>query len=158
MTARKQAQWQQTLVQSRQALLTLLNQLTPAQWQTIVFSENEPWTITTMLAHLIESERGMSIHIHKIRKGEATLPPGFDLHSWNAGIKQRMGEPTPAELLAQLESTRAKTLAVLSSLQEGEWALSGQHPSRGVITIEQYYETIAGHEHMHEQDIQRALT
>ena len=99
----------------------------------------------------------MSIQLHKIRKGEPTIPEGFDLERWNAGVKKRIGNLSPAELVAGLESTRAKTLEGLASLNEEEWALTGRHPSRGVITIEQYYETIAGHDQAHAQDITQAL-
>jgi uncharacterized protein (TIGR03083 family) len=157
MTTDKKETWQHKLAQSRQALLTLLNSLEPAQWDAVVFSENEPWTVATAVSHLIDSERGMSIQVHKIRKGEPTVPEGFDLVRWNAGVKKRIGSLSPAELLSALDATRAKTLEVMASLNEEEWALTGRHPSRGVITIEQYYETITGHEQMHGQDIKQAL-
>ncbi len=162
MTTNKQETWRTTLTQARQALLTLLNSLEPAQWDAVVFSENEPqtnqpWTVATAVGHVIDSERGMSIQVHKIRKGEPTIPEGFDLDRWNAGVQKRLGNPSPTELLAALDSTRAKTLEGLASLQAEEWALSGRHPSRGIITIEQYYATIAGHDRMHIEDIQQAL-
>ncbi|MEZ4663281.1 MAG: hypothetical protein R2911_37525 [Caldilineaceae bacterium] len=32
-----------------------------------------------------------------------------------------------------------------------------RHPSRGVITVEQYYETMYGHELMHGADIRQAV-
>jgi hypothetical protein len=99
----------------------------------------------------------MSIHVHKIRKGEPTLPDNFDLNRWNAGVAGRVGETTPEELLTLLASTRTKTLAVMNSLSDEEWSLSGRHPSRGVITIEQYYETMAGHDLGHANDIRKAI-
>jgi uncharacterized protein (TIGR03083 family) len=157
MTINKKEIWRQNLAQSRQALLALLNSLQPTQWDAVVFSENEPWTVATAVGHLIDGERGMSIQVHKIRKGEPTVPEGFDLERWNAGVKKRIGNLSPDELLASLESTRAKTLEGLASLKDEEWVLSGRHPSRGVITIEQYYETMAGHERLHAQDIKQAL-
>lgn len=150
-------QWTAALAEARAALLETLNRLTPEQWETVVFGEGDQWTVGTIVGHLIDSERGMSIHVHKIRKGEETLPAGFDLERWNAGVKQRVGSPTPAELLAGLEAVRARTLQGLASLGEEEWALTGRHPSRGLITIEQYYETIAGHERMHLEHIKNAL-
>ncbi|MCX6045820.1 MAG: DinB family protein [Chloroflexi bacterium] len=157
MTTNKQETWRQALAQARQSLLALLNSLEPAQWDATVFSENSAWTVATVVGHLIDGERGMSIQVHKIRKGEPTIPEGFDLERWNAGVQKRIGNPSPAELLAALESTRAKTLEGLASLKEEEWALSGRHPSRGIITIEQYYATMAGHDQQHKQDIEQAL-
>lgn len=150
-------QWQQTLAEARQQLLALLTSLTPAQWESVTFSEGEPWTVATVVSHLIDGERGMSIQIHKTRKGEPTIPEGFDLNRWNAGVKKRVGNLSPAELLEALTATRAKTLEGLATLTEEEWSLTGRHPSRGVITIEQYYETIAGHDLLHARDIKQAL-
>lgn len=149
--------WTAALAESRAALLETLNTLSPEQWETVVYGEGDQWTVSTIIGHLIDSERGMSIHVHKIRKGEETLPEGFDLERWNAGVKKRVGNPSPAELLAGLEATRARTLQGLDSLQEGEWELTGRHPSRGIITVEQYFETIAGHEAMHLHHIKDAV-
>ncbi len=149
--------WTETLADTRASLLETLAGLTPEQWEQVVYGEGDGWTISTIIGHLIDSERGMSIHVHKIRKGEETLPPGFDLTRWNAGVKERVGNPSPAELLAGLEATRARTLKGLNGLAEDDWERTGQHPSRGVITVEQYYETIAGHELIHLGHIKKAL-
>jgi hypothetical protein len=106
---------------------------------TPIISEGNTWTVLDIVAHLVENERGMSIHVHKIRKGQETVPPDFNLNQWNAGLKGRMGHPSPAELLANMAD------------------LAGRHPARGVITIAQYYETMAGHDAWHTNDIKKAL-
>lgn len=157
MTTDKLQHWQGQLADSRQQLLTFLQALTPEQWERVVFSEGEGWTVTAIVAHLIDGERGMSIQVHKIRKGEEATPEGFDLHRWNAGVTRRISERDPARLLAALESTRAKTLEVMASLKDEDWERTGRHPSRGMISVEQYYETISSHERQHLADMQRAL-
>ncbi len=157
MSNKKAQHWQEKLAESRAALRRVLDALEPAQWEAPVFGEGETWTVKTVIGHLIDTERGMSIHVHKIRKGEETLPENFDLDRWNAGIHERMGERSAEELLAGLAATREKTLSVLASIEPAQWALTGRHPSRGVITIEQYYETIALHEQMHGADIEQTL-
>ncbi len=149
--------WKNKLTQSRAELMAALEGLSPAEWETPVYSEGDTWTVATVVGHLADSERGMSIHVHKIRKGQPTIPEDFDVERWNAGVKERIGDRTPEELLALLESVRAKTLEVMASLGEEEWTLTGRHPSRGVITVEEYYETIYGHERMHAADIRQAL-
>ena len=157
MSAERRDHWKEKLGESREALFALLNGLSPAEWQATVFAEGDTWTVATVLAHLVESERGMSIHVHKIRKGEATIPDDFDLERWNAGLVRRTGEVVPKELMASAAATRAKTLEVMESLDGSEWALTGRHPSRGEITIDQYYETIHAHEVGHLEDIRAAL-
>ncbi len=157
MTEDKRTQWQQKLAESRAALLALLQALSEEQWQTTVFSEGNTWTVRTVVSHLLDSERGMSIQVHKIRKGEETIPPDFDLARWNASVEKRVGDLTPAELIAGLEATRARTLSAMNTIQDNEWTLTGRHPARGMITIEQYYATIHGHELSHTADMQKVL-
>jgi uncharacterized protein (TIGR03083 family) len=157
MTTDLMQRTQEQLAAARQELLTLLHSLTSAQWGMQVFSEGDNWDVTALVTHLAEGERGMSIQVHKIRKGEETVPENFDLNRWNAGVRTRMGTRTPAELFALLEATRERTLATMASLRKDEWSLTGRHPSRGVITIAQYYETMAAHDRLHAQDIRKAL-
>ena len=157
MSEAKRTAWKQKLAQSRMALRSLLNTLTPEQWATTVYSEGDSWQISTIISHLIDAERGMSVQIHRTRKGEPSLPEGFDLNRWNAGVKKRMGDLSSGELLAALAETRAKTLEVMDSLQDEDWSRVGRHASRGEITVEQFYETIHGHELMHTADIKQAL-
>ena len=157
MSVDRKTEWQQKLAASRAALLALLTSLQPEQWTQPVFTEGDTWTVTTVVSHLLDSERGMSIQIHKTRKGEETIPEGFDINRWNASVQKRVGNLSSAELIAGLEATRAKTLDVMNSLQDEDWGRTGRHPTRGLITIEQYYETIYGHELSHAADMKRAL-
>jgi hypothetical protein len=152
----KNTHWQQQLAESRAGLLSVLDQLTPEQWGLPVYGEGEDWTIQDVVAHLVDSERGMSIHIYKIRKGRETLPETFDLNQWNAGVRERTGDVTPAQLREGLVGIREKLLEGLATLTGDEWQLTGRHPFRGVITIEQYYETITAHEQMHTDHIKQA--
>ena len=157
MSGERRAHWKEKLGESREALFELLNGLSPEEWQATVFAEGDTWTVATVLAHLVESERGMSIHVHKIRKGEATIAEDFDLEHWNAGLTWRTGDVAPEKLMANAVATRVKTLEVMDSLEDSEWELTGRHPSRGEITVNQYYETIHAHEVGHLQDIRAAL-
>ena len=149
--------WTTRLAESRTALLNFLNQLSLEEWDATVYSDGGDWSISTVVGHIADSERGMSIQVHKIRKGEETVPEGFDLTRWNAGVEKRIGDMTPEQFLEALEQTRARTLQVMDSLSDNEWTLTGRHPGRGVITIEQYYETMYGHELTHGADIRQAL-
>ena len=146
------------LTQNRTELETLLISLTPEQWQTPVIEEGDTWTVLTIASHLAENEKGMSIHIHKTRQGKETVSEGFNVHEWNAGVKKRISNPTSAELLDMMAQTRARTLDGLESILDEEWGLKGRHPTQGLITIEQYFETIANHDLEHLTQIKRALT
>jgi len=158
MSTDKKNELKQKLAQSKQALEVVLNTLSPEQWEVKVFSEESNWTIKEIVAHLIDGETGMSIQVHKVRKGRETVPEGFDLDTWNNSLQKRWGEiPTPTTLMQKLAETRAKTLENLDTIKDEEWTLQGRHPSQGILTIEQYYLTIAGHEAIHTEDIRKAV-
>lgn len=157
MSEEKKAHWHAKLNESRAVLNEFVSTLGDDDWQTVVFSEGAHWTVNNIMTHLAEAEGGMSVQVHKTRKGQETIPEGFDLDRWNAGTTKRMGEPTPDELMAMMEQTRAKTLEVMESLNDDDWEKVGRHPSRGPITIEQYYETIYMHEMTHVEDAKKAL-
>lgn len=158
MSTDKKAEYTEKLTQARTELLNLLNSLSEEQLHTAVISEGQTWTPLDLVAHLLENERGMSIHVHKIRNGRETVPEGFDLEKWNAGLKERAGTLPPLkEMLNELAQVRVKTLEVLESLSDEEWGLQGRHPNRGVVSIEQYYEIMAGHDTWHANDIKKGL-
>jgi uncharacterized protein (TIGR03083 family) len=157
MPSDPQITWIEKLAQSRLQLKHLLNQLAPAQWQTQIYSEGAKWTVADIIAHLIDSERGMSIHIHRIRQGKPTIPAEFDLEQWNRQLESRYPERKPGELQLALAETRTRTLAEMRQLAPEDWAKTGRHPARGQISIAQYYETIHLHEILHTTDIRQAL-
>ena len=149
--------YEQKITAARAALEKLLVGLTAEQWQTVVISEGQSWTVQDIVAHLLENEQAMSIHVYKIRSGRETVPEGFDLERWNAGLQERAPTVTPQELLQSLAEARGKTLELLATIKEEEWSLEGRHPLRQQISIEQYYETIAGHDTWHTKDIRQGL-
>ncbi|MEM7125764.1 MAG: DinB family protein [Chloroflexota bacterium] len=157
MSTEKTQLWKSKLAESQNELLTLIESLTPEQWDVTVFSEGAQWSVLSTLRHLAESERGMSIQIHKIRKGGPTIPENFDLNRWNAGTDKRMAEFSANEIVATLQATRTKTIEVMESLQDEDWSKEGRHPSQEIYSIEQYYGIIHGHQLAHAQDIRNAL-
>ncbi len=157
MSTDKNTLYKTEIIRARTEFVDLVSSLNEEQLQTPVISEGLTWNVLDIVAHILENERAMSIHVHKIRQGRETVPENFDLEKWNAGLKERM-EPRPLEdMLTDLEQARVKTLEVLASIKEEEWDLQGHHPLRSRITIEQYYETIAGHDSWHARDIRKAL-
>ena len=154
----KKTYWTDRLIQCRASLNSVLDQVSPDHWQTKVYGEGQDWTVRDVVSHLIDSENGMSIHIYKIRKGRDTVPEGFDLDQWNAGVRDRIGDASPEELRQQLVAVRKRLLDGLATITGDEWQLTGRHPFRGIISIEQYFETITDHETLHASHIRQAIS
>jgi hypothetical protein len=157
MSTDKKAKWKEQLTAARTEFTQLLLSLDQTQLQTPVLSEDSAWTPLDIAAHLLENERGMSIHVYKIRHGRETVPEGFDLDHWNSGLKERIGTPTLQDLLQGLAEVRARTLQEIDAIEDDEWTLEGRHPFRGLINVEQYFETMVGHDRWHARDIRKGL-
>lgn len=112
---------QQHLSNSRAALLQCLQPLDEAQWQTVVFSEENQWTAADILRHLVEAQRGMAAQIAQIQAGGTGVSEGFDLSRWNNRAVSKNQNKTPAELLTELEEGRANLLMLLDNMGEDDW-------------------------------------
>ncbi len=157
MSIEKKMKWKVKLTQTSAEFETLLLSLSEEQLHTPVISEGNTWTPLDIVAHLLENERALSIHVHKIRQKKAPLPEDFDLETWNAGLTER-AKPLPLSvLLEKMAETRSRTLEELDTLEEREFYIIGHHPLRGLISIEQYFETIVFHIIWHSDDIKKGL-
>lgn len=154
----KKAQIVKKLQDARQGLLDTLATLTPAQWETAVFpgDDNSQWTITDLLRHLADSERGMMGQAQAWQAGKDPIPPDFDLARWNASAVRKRKEKTVDELLAELTSNRTALLTFIDSLSD-DWQKTGRHASLRILTIEQALHLIADHETDHTRNIREAI-
>ncbi len=153
----KAEELRQYLLTSRATLLDCLNSLTEEQWQTTVFSEENQWTVTDILRHLAEAQRGMNGQIVQIQAGGSGVPEDFDLNRWNARGVRKAQEKTPADLLAELEQGQAQALALLTTMQADDWDKKGRHGSGRILSIAEIFQIIGGHEVNHANDIRQAL-
>lgn len=145
------------LLSSRASLLEGLNSLTPEQWQTVIFSEENQWTAADILRHLASAQRGMASQITQIQSGGGGVPDDFDLARWNARSVQKTQEKTVSELLAELESGQIQLLTLLDTMQDDDWEKKGRHGSGRILSIAEIFHLIGSHEDIHAQDIQQAL-
>ncbi|MFQ5611512.1 MAG: maleylpyruvate isomerase family mycothiol-dependent enzyme [Anaerolineae bacterium] len=147
----------QKLTKARLQLRTLLTGLSQEQWQEPVYGEGQDWTVRDMVAHLVDAEYGLTRQIERICQGSSGIPEDFDLAAWNKKAVARMADKSPQELLQTMAQNRVKLLEVLDSIEEADWQKSGRHPSMAILTVEQYFKTIASHEANHTWEIAQAV-
>jgi hypothetical protein len=157
MSADKKSEFKQKLAETKAALDELLPELSDEQWQTVVIAEGNQWRVLEVVAHLVEAETTLNQRIERMRQGRQAMPPGYSIDGWNAGLKERMKQPTPETLLQGLAEVRLETLARLETIADNEWGLESLHPTRGTVTVEDYYNIIAGHQRWHLEDIRQGL-
>ncbi len=138
-------------------LLAVFENLTPEQWQTVIYTDGMTWTIKDLLAHQISAEGEFQYYGRDVLNGGQGAPDGFDIHAFNnrevAAATGRMA----AELLADFRSTRQVTIDLVSTVRDDQFALQGRHPFFGMMTIEDLFKLIYRHNMMHVRDIRKAL-
>lgn len=157
MSETKKNEIREKLTGVRQELLTFLKGLSEDQWGTTVFAEDQEWTITDLLRHVVQAEADMTGLMKQYQRGEDPVPPDFDLERWNARTIRKRQEETPAELMDHLKENRAELFEFIDTIQPEDWKKKGRHGSLRILTIEEVCHLIADHEKSHLEQMQTAV-
>ncbi len=113
------------------------------------------WSIREIITHLTETDLVMCCRARWIAfEKNPTLVP-FDQEKWATGW-EREREPL-AETLERFRLIRRSQVRLFSSVGSKDWKRSGRHVERGVVTLREQLETLAGHDLNHLAQIQRLV-
>jgi hypothetical protein len=149
MTDSKKVAIIRKLNEARAGLLAFFTQLEPEAWETAVYHEESNWTITDILRHLVDAERGMTGLISQWQQGKNPVPPDFDLERWNNRVIQKAADKSSTELLIEFNENRSKLFTLIKTIQPEDWAKQGRHGSLRIMSIEEVCHLIADHERDH---------
>jgi hypothetical protein len=138
------------------ALLAQLAGFTAATWPQPVYPAEQPWTIHSILAHLVSAEGYLQLMIADILNGGPGAPPGVDIDAINATEVAALTRFTPAELIEKLAAARAKTVEMVAGFTEADLDRRGHHPVLGDISLDDFVKLIYRHDKMHMRDVQHA--
>ena len=111
------------------------------------------WSIQEIINHLTETEMVMCCRARWIAfEDKPTLVP-FDQEKWAKGWA-REKEPVAATL-ERLRILRKSHLRLFKSVPKADFKRTGFHPERGVVSLKEQLETVAGHDLNHLGQIQR---
>lgn len=148
----------QTIATDHAASMAILNDLTEAQWQIPVPSdEGAEWRARDVLAHLAASEGGQLGQITRCLAGQVTVPDDFDLNRFNRGSVRKQADKFTADLLQEIEKMHAQVLATLDTLAEADLDKTGRHARGDTLTVEQFFRRITEHRREHAEALQRTL-
>lgn len=153
----KQALIQKRLRDEGDKLLAVFETLSPAQWQTIIYTDGMVWTIKDLLAHQISAEREFQYYGCDILDGGQGAPEGFVINDFNNAAVAQLTARDVMTLIADLRATRQTTIDLVASIDEDEFALQGRHPFFGQMTIEDMFKLIYRHNMLHLRDLRRVL-
>ncbi len=104
------------------------------------------WSVKEVVGHLADTERIMSYRALRVARGDETPLPGFDE---NAYVPPAKFDARPlADLVADLRTVRAATLALFRSLDADAWRRRGTASGKAVSVRAIGY-MIPGHERHH---------
>lgn len=146
------------LTQERDKTVQFFRQLTPANWELLIYTEGAGWRVRDVLAHIVSAESGMRRLLANILQGDPGAPEDFDLDGYNQRkVKQLQDRPVD-ELLDRFLALREKTIRLVESLSREDLQRQGRHPFLGVASVEDIIKLIYRHVQIHLRDIRRAIT
>lgn len=137
--------------------VAVFTDLTDEQWQSVVYTEGETWTIRNVLSHFVTSERGLLKLFERIRTTGEGASEDFSIDRYNTAQQQKTSELTPKELLDQYKAIRSDAIAWTLSLSEEDLEKMGRHPFLGVTTIREMIKMLYIHNLTHYRDMKRVL-
>jgi hypothetical protein len=131
--------------------------LTEEQWRSEVYTEGDTWTIRSVLAHFVTSERGLLKLFENVREGGSGASEDFSIDHYNARQQEKTRDLTPQELLAQFADVRADTAKWVSGLSEEDLAKVGRHPFLGQVPLVEMIKMIYLHNQIHFRDFRKLV-
>ncbi len=114
------------------------------------------WSAQDILAHLRASDAILAPRIMQILTRPNAPLAGYDERVW-AALAARARLPLSVQLAA-FEAHRAELVSLLRTLTPAEWALAGQHETRGKLTVSDIATDLAAHEREHQLQFQALLS
>ncbi len=114
------------------------------------------WSIQEIISHLADTDLVMNCRARWIAfEDHPTLLP-FDQEKWAAG-RRREKEPLH-ETLERFRLVRRSQLRLFRHATGKDFRRTGRHPERGIVSLREQLETLAGHDLNHLAQIQRLAT
>jgi hypothetical protein len=153
----KHALIQKRLRDEGDKLLAVFEDLTPEQWQIVIYTDGMTWTIKDLLAHQISTEGEFQFYGRDVLNGGEGAPEDFNLNAFNNREVAAKADRTPDELLADFRSMRQASIDFVAAIRDDQFALRGRHPFFGMIGVEDMFKLIYRHNMLHARDIRKAL-
>ena len=108
--------------------------------------ERGKWSIKEVVGHLADADRIMAYRALRIARGDTTPLPGFDENAYVPVAK--FDSRSLADLVGELRTVRAATLALLRTFDADAWLRRGTASGKPV-SVRALAFTIPGHERHH---------
>ncbi len=113
------------------------------------------WSASEVAAHLADAEMVYSVRVRMMLTDDNPDLTGFDEKAWTARLS--MCDVGVAASVERFRILRDANLRLYESLEPEEWARTGRHVERGLVTIASTVESLIGHDRQHLDQIRKLL-
>jgi uncharacterized protein (TIGR03083 family) len=122
-----------------------------------VYTTGPGWQARDVLAHFVSAEQTLTLYGRQVLAGGSGAPEDFVIDEFNAIEVAGLRGRAPGDLVAQFETARAATAAMVTEMTEADFDRVGRHPWFGRVPLEQMLKLVYRHNMLHERDVRRAL-
>jgi hypothetical protein len=145
------------LILDGQRTISFFENLSQAQWDTLVYTNRSIWSIKKILQHFISSENGNRTIIENIVNGGDGAPDDVDIDHFNEVNTTLREAGNVGDLLINFQYERKWTVNIVSSLSIEDLEKIGRHPFLGRVKLIDIIKLISLHNQLHIRDIRQIL-
>jgi hypothetical protein len=131
--------------------------LSPDELGMQVYQDGAQWTVQQVLAHFITIEGSMQWLFKNILAGGPGSPEGFDVERFNRTQPKKYDGKTIDELIAQFQSVRNETIAIVRAMSDDDLDREGRHAFHGHGKLERFIVWAYEHVELHLDDLRKRL-
>jgi len=113
------------------------------------------WSVHEVVVHCADSETNAALRIRYLLAEKEPLIVGYDQDAW-ARLFDYHAQPLE-DALAATTAARSRTVPLLRSMTEADWAKAGRHTESGAYTASDWLRIYAAHLEGHASQIERNL-
>ncbi|MBL8861851.1 MAG: DinB family protein [Planctomycetes bacterium] len=113
------------------------------------------WSVREIVGHLADNEFVFGARVRFVAAEERPLLPAYDEKRFVAGLG--LDRSSVEDLFDAWVAARAANLEMLRRLPESAWTRIGVHAERGELSLAQIVIGAAGHDRVHEEQVERTL-
>jgi len=132
-------------------------QLDDAEWAVEVYTEGATWTVRSIFAHLMTTERAFLKLLDQIRRGGTGVSAEFVIDRYNASQQKKTQSMNRQELLQEYQAARRSMVELVNDLSAEDLEKRGRHPFLGTTSLREMVKMIYIHNQTHHRDVRRAL-
>ncbi len=113
------------------------------------------WSVHEIVGHLADNEFVFGSRVRFVASEERPLLPAYDEKRFIAGLG--IDRALLEDLFDAWVAARAANVHLLDRLPEAAWSRVGLHAERGELTLMQLVVGAAGHDRVHEEQVERTI-